>query len=71
MTYMERNLTTKRVVKQSIAFPVAQLEWIRAEAERQEHGNLSRIVQDAIKAYRDDLEIRRERAIREVERIAS
>lgn len=49
---MERDSTQIRFVKQSISFPRTQLDWLREEADRQEHGNISRIVQDAIKEYR-------------------
>lgn len=50
---MDTDRDTKRYIKQSISFPVQQLDWLRDEAERQEHGNLSRVVQDAIREYRN------------------
>lgn len=45
-------MTNSRFVKQSISFPRTQLDWLREEARRQDHGNLSRVVQDAIREYR-------------------
>ena len=49
---MERDSTNRRFIKQSISFPAQQFLWLKEEADRQEHGNLSRIVQDAIREYR-------------------
>lgn len=40
------------VVKKSISFQPSLLVWLQEEAERQEHGNVSRIVQDAVREYR-------------------
>lgn len=68
---MERKHTSSRFIKQSISFPVSQLDWIRQEADRQEHGNLSRIVQEAIKVYRRQrLAEELERAERPLEKVA-
>lgn len=44
--------TGRQFVKTSISLPPDQAAWIREEAERQEHGNVSRIVQDAVREYR-------------------
>lgn len=68
--YMNSSSTLPRVVKKSVSLPRTQIEWIDEESERQEHGNFSRIVQEAIRQYRDELEIRRQIAARELERIA-
>jgi Arc/MetJ-type ribon-helix-helix transcriptional regulator len=59
---MERDITSLRYQKQSISFPRTQLEWLRQEAARQEHGNVSRVVQEAVKEYR------RRRLVEELER---
>ena len=50
--------------KESISIRRDQREWLEQEAERQLHGNRSRIVQDAIDLYRRHLEV--ERQLRQV-----
>jgi hypothetical protein len=49
---MEPNATKQLVVKKSISFQPSLLDWLVDEADRQEHGNVSRIVQDAVREYR-------------------
>lgn len=49
---MERDITKRRFIKQSISFPPTQFAWLKEEADRQEHGNVSRIVQEALREYR-------------------
>lgn len=67
---MSTDVTQTRFLQQSVSLPRGLVDWLREEADRQEHGNISRIVQEAIKQYRDELEIRRQIAARELERIA-
>jgi metal-responsive CopG/Arc/MetJ family transcriptional regulator len=49
---MEPNSSKQLVVKKSISFQPNLLDWLVEESERQEHGNVSRIVQDAVREYR-------------------
>jgi metal-responsive CopG/Arc/MetJ family transcriptional regulator len=42
----------------AISFRQDQRDWLDAEAERQMHGNRSRIVQDALDLYRETMETR-------------
>ncbi len=45
-------------------------DWLYQEAELQEHGNVSRVVQEAVREYRDGKEFKRRQVERELERIA-
>jgi hypothetical protein len=66
-----RVIPRAKFVKQSVSFPVDQLDWLREEAEREEHGNLSRIVQEAVKAYRLQRMVEQlERSANGLERVA-
>lgn len=45
-------------------------EWLYEQAEREEHGNVSRVVGDAVKEYRDRTEYDRSKVARELERVS-
>lgn len=52
MKEQSQNRQSDSATVRGISFPKSQLDWLIAEAHRQEHGNVSRVVQDAVREYR-------------------